>query len=260
VALKGSGSSKTDVVVEIDVGLERLGVGVAQAAALVIAVNELPGIRLMGLTTHVHGVGSRDYLEWQLTRFKEVIDVLVAAGIEPELRLAESSATLGTGAYPWFNAVDPGHLLYGLVPRGRQDRPAWLEQALISVASRLLQVKDVDRSEFAAESPINAERPTRIGVIPMGSADGLRLLCSGEVLVRGRRCRLVGALSLEHARVDLSAVPDAERGDAVIVVGKQGDEEITPQEVEQANGLGSAGLGVVAPASLRRIYSRSNSG
>ncbi len=253
-AVEGSASDPTDVVVEIDVGLEQLGVDVGHANALVKAVNDLPGIRLRGVTTHVHGVGSNEYLEWQLTRFKGVLDALVSAGIDPELRLAESSATLGTGAYPWFNAVDPGHLLYGLVPRGRGNRPAWLRKALVSVASRILQVKAVDREEFRSESPVNAEQPTRIGVIPMGTADGLRLVCCGEVLVRGRRCKVVGAMSLEHTRIDLSAVPDAQRGDEVIVAGKQGDEEITPEEIETANRLGSAGLGVVAAPSIQRIY------
>ncbi len=61
-------------------------------------------------------------------------------------------------------------------------------------------------------------------------------------------------MSLEHTRIDLSHVPDAERGDEVIVAGRQGKDQITADEVAQANGLGSAGLGVVAPASVQRIY------
>jgi alanine racemase len=254
VAVEGSARSRTDVIVEVDVGLERLGVGVDDAAELVKTVNHVPGVRLMGITTHLHGIGPGEYLEWQLARFKEVVDTLAIEGVDLELRLGESSATLGTGSHPSLNAVDPGHLLYGLIPRGRADRPSWLRSALIGVTSRILQVRSVSRHEFVSESPLVAEQPTRIGVIPMGSADGLRLLSCGEVLVRGRRCRIVGGMSLEHTRIDLSAVPEAERGDEVMVVGKQGEQEITPQEVEQANALGSAGLGVVAAASVRRVY------
>jgi alanine racemase len=256
IAVRGTLRRPTQVVVEVDVGLERLGVGVEQAAALVKDVSTLPGIRLMGITTHLHGIGPPDYLEWQLARFKEVVDALAADGIAPELRLAESSATLGIGSHPCFNAVDPGHLLYGLLPRGRTDRPAWMRNALIRITSHLLQVKGVDRQEFASESPVVQEEPARIGVIPMGIADGLRALSCGEVLVRGRRCRLVGNLSLEHARVDLSDVPDAERGDEVVVVGTQGEREITPAEVEQVNGLASSGLVLAAAASVPRIYLR----
>lgn len=254
VAVEGSARSRTDVIVEVDVGLERLGVGVDDAAELVKTVNHVPGVRLMGITTHLHGIGPGEYLEWQLARFKDVVDTVAIEGVDLELRLAESSATLGTGSHPSLNAVDPGHLLYGLIPRGRADRPSWLRSALIGVTSRILQVRSVSRHEFVSESPLVAEQPTRIGVIPMGSADGLRLLSCGEVLVRGRRCRIVGGMSLEHTRIDLSAVPEAERGDEVMVVGKQGEQEITPQEVEQANALGSAGLGVVAAASVRRVY------
>jgi alanine racemase len=256
VAVAGTARRPTQVVVEVDVGLERLGVGVAQAAALVKDVSALSGIKLIGMTTHLHGIGPPDYLEWQLARFRDVMDVLAADGVVPELRLAESSATLGVGSHPWFNAVDPGHLLYGLLPRGRLDRPEWLRNALIRITSRLLQVKGVDRQEFASESPIGQEEAARIGVIPIGIADGLRALSCGEVLVRGRRCRLVGNLSLEHARVDLSDVADAERGDEVVVVGTQGEQEITPAEVEGANGLASAGLVLAAGASVQRIYLR----
>lgn len=255
-AVRGSKHQPTQAVVEVDVGLERLGVGVEQAAALVKAVSALSGIRLMGITTHLHGVGSPDYMEWQLARFKDVVDALASDGVVPELRLAESSATLGIGSHPWFNAVDPGHLLYGLLPRGRDDRPIWLRSALLRITSSLLQVKSVERQEFIRESPVGQEQPARIGVIPIGIADGLRAITCGEVLVRGRRCRLAGNLSLEHARVDLSDVPDAQRGDEVVVVGRQGGEEITAAAVEQANGLGSAGLALAAGTSLPRIYFR----
>jgi alanine racemase len=256
LAIRGPEHEPTQVVVEVDVGLERLGVGVEAAAALVKAVSAVAGIRLMGITTHLHGIGPPDYLEWQLARFKDVVDALEADGVVPELRLAESSATLGIGSHPWFNAVDPGHLLYGLLPRGRVDRPAWLRTALLGITSRLLQVKAVDRQEFAPESPVVQEQPARIGVIPMGSADGLGAMSCGEVLVGGRRCRLVGNLSLEHARVDLSDVPDAERGDEVVIVGEQGGKQITAAEVERANGLGSAGLVLAAGVSVPRVYFR----
>jgi alanine racemase len=77
-----------------------------------------------------------------------------------------------------------------------------------------------------------------------------------DAWVRGRRCRLVGNLSLEHARIDLSDVPDAERGDEVVVVGTQGEQEVTPEEVERANGLASSGLVLAAAASVARIYFR----
>ena len=260
VALQGSAGQATQVVVEVDVGLERLGVSVEVATALVLAVSNLPGISLAGVTTHLHGVGGSNYLEWQLQRFRDVVDELETQGVAPALRLAESSATLGIGSHPWFNAVDPGHLLYGLLPRGRTDRPAWLRRALVRVTTSLLQVKSVAREEFASEFPVAAEHPSRIGVIPMGIADGLRALCCGEVLVRGQRCPVAGNMSLEHARIDLSAVPDARRGDEVVVVGIQGDQEITPAEVEKANGLGSAGLAIHAASSVPRIYRREGLG
>jgi alanine racemase len=255
-ALRGSSTDPTSVVVEIDVGLERLGVGVTDAAELVKAVGAMDGIKLAGVTTHLHGVGGSEYLEWQLRRFKDVVDALAADGVSPALRLAESSATLGVGSHPGCNAVDPGHLLYGLLPRGREDRPAWMRSALVRITTRLLQVRSMDRREFVEQSPVSAAHPSRIGVIPMGSADGLGALSCGAVLVRGRRCPIVGPLSLEHTRIDLSELPEAAYDDEVVIVGVQGGDAITPEEVVRANGLGSAGLGVVTPASVARVYRR----
>jgi alanine racemase len=71
----------------------------------------------------------------------------------------------------------------------------------------------------------------RLGVIPLGAADGLGQLHAGRVLVRGRSAAVLGSPSLEHTRIDLSLVPEARIGDEVVVIGRQGEAEIRPGEV-----------------------------
>ena len=80
----------------------------------------------------------------------------------------------------------------------------------------------------------------RLGVIPMGLADGLGWLHAGRVLVRGHAVPVIGGPNLEHMRIDLTSVPDARVGDEVVIIGRQGEAEITAAEVAQrATGSGS---------------------
>jgi alanine racemase len=116
-------------------------------------------------------------------------------------------------------------------------------------------VKEVVRRErFAEQAPFPVAGPMRLGVVPMGSADGLRWLHTGRVLVRGRAVPLIGAPSLEHTRIDLTAVPDAAVGDEVVIIGRQGDCEITPAEVAAHHGLGLHHIATTVGPRVSRLY------
>jgi alanine racemase len=110
------------------------------------------------------------------------------------------------------------------------------------------------RERFAEQAPFPVTAPLRLGVIPMGSADGLRWLHAGHVLVRGRVARLIGSPSLEHTRIDLTAVPDAAVGDEVVIIGRQGDLEITPAEVAAQHGLGLHHVATTVGPRVARVY------
>jgi alanine racemase len=94
----------------------------------------------------------------------------------------------------------------------------------------------------------------RLGVIPMGSADGLAWLHAGGVLVRGRAAPLVGEPSLEHTRIDLTSVPDARVGDEVVIIGRQGDAEITMAEVAGRHHLGLHRVATTVGPRVARVY------
>jgi len=96
--------------------------------------------------------------------------------------------------------------------------------------------------------------PMRLGVVPMGSADGLRWLHAGRVLVRGRAAPIIGAPSLEHARIDLTGVPDACVGDEVVIIGRQGDLEISQAEVASRHGLGLHHVATTVGPRVARVY------
>jgi alanine racemase len=94
----------------------------------------------------------------------------------------------------------------------------------------------------------------RFGVIPMGRGDGLQHLTTGQVRVRGRLVPITGRLSLEHARVDLTALPECRVGDEVEIISQHGGAEINAATVAAANHLDVVGLQVAIGPSIPRAY------
>ena len=94
----------------------------------------------------------------------------------------------------------------------------------------------------------------RLGVIPIGMGDGFHGLNAGRVLVRGCSVPILARPSLEHTRIDLTAVPDAAVGDEVVLIGRQGAESITPDEVAKQNGLDPLSLALTIGPRVARVY------
>ena len=245
------------IFVKVDVGLERLGVPAEHAVKTIRAMLEIPQLRLAGVCTHAHAAAPLDaaYVEWQLARFTAVIDELTAQGIDIPVRLAASAPLVLHLPQTYLNAVDPGRMLYGVTMTGEATPPVPLRPAFRALKTRLIEVKELTpRARFAEAAPFPIERPLRLGVVPMGSADGLLHLHAGRMLVRGRAVPLLGAPSLEHTRLDLTAVPEARVGDEVVVIGRQGAAEITAAEVGAHHGLQPLHLAPAVGERVARVY------
>ena len=243
-----------DVFVKVDVGLERLGVPAEQAVKFVTAMLELPRLRLAGLCAHPHDAADPAYAEWQLGRFTAVVDELEARGVGVPTRLFAASPFVLKYPRTYLNAVDPGRMLYGITFPG-ETSPLPLRPTFLALTARVIALKELaPRERFAERAPFPLRAPMRLGVIPMGSADGLAWLHVGTVLVRGRPVPIVGAPSLEHTRIDLTSVPDARVGDEVVIIGRQGDAEITVAEVAGRHGLGLHHVATAIGPRVARIY------
>jgi alanine racemase len=147
------------------------------------------------------------------------------------MRIAASSRVMARFPSMVLEGVDPGRAVYGLPWPGDLEFQSALRPAFLSLCSRLLQVKRVTAPVAPNHAPFSSAGVERIGVIPIGRRDGLALLNCGHVLVRGSRAQLLGALALEHCRVDLTAIPEATVGDEVVIIGRQGREEITLADI-----------------------------
>jgi len=244
-----------DVFVKIDVGYERLGVPAEQAAKFIMTMLELPNLRLAGICARGHAKGNDlAYAEWQLGRFIAVVDELEAHGVRVPLRLLAASPFVIRFPQTYLNAVDPGRMLYGITYHG-ETPPIALRPTFLSLTTCVIAIKEVlPREHFAELAPFPVTAPMRLGIIPIGSADGLTSLHVGRVLVRGRAVPIVTRPSLENTRIDLTEVPDARVGDEVVIIGRQGDAEITIAEVAKQHGLGLNHVATTIGPRVPRVY------
>jgi len=244
--------------VKVDVGLERNGVAPEEAVEFIKRILRLPRIEIEGVYTHFHvppELESSEYIDWQFQRLMSVLRALRAEGIDVPVQMAASSSVLRMTRYMMLNAIDPGHALYGLTAPGRDEVHLELRPAFGKLGTRLTQVKEFRRAEFAERLPFEAAGVTRIGVVPFGQAHGMAGLNCGRVLVHGRRVEILGSPHVEHTRLDLTAVPDASVGDEVVIIGCQGAAEIQPREVMVHQGMDrDMRLALEVRESVPRIY------
>jgi alanine racemase len=248
-------SAPCDIFVKIDVGLERLGVPADQAVKTIVAMLEMPHLRLAGICAHPHAHSSDPaYADWQLGRFTAVVDELESRGIRVPVRLFAASPFVLRAPRTYLNAVDPGRILYGIVFPD-ETSPVPLRPALRALTSRVIALKELTpRERFAELAPFPVTAPMRLGVIPVGLADGMAWLHAGRVLVRGRAVPIITGPNLEHTRIDLTSVPDARVGDEVVIIGRQGDAEITTAEVAKRHGLGLHHVATTVGPRVTRVY------
>jgi alanine racemase len=245
------------VAVKVDIGQERLGFPAEAAAEAIAAISHMPKLKVHIVNAHpnVPSPPALDYLDWQLGRFETMCRRLEALGITVPIRMIASSKVLALTQRLTLNAVDPGQMFFGPF-RTAGDVPwSTARQAFKTLSSRLIHVRVIERTAFVKEAPFPVRAGMRIGVMPIGAADGMAQLHCGEVLVRGRRAQLVGNPSLEHTRIDVTDIPEAQLGDEVVIIGEQGGEGIAPDAVvAHQNHARIADLAMAIRPSIPRHY------
>ena len=202
------------VHVEIDTGMHRLGVPLAEAGALLERLAAAPQLALEGLMTHLARADERDLMPSleQLALFRAALAEARAAGAAPRFVHVGNSATLLAGealraACPEANAVRPGLMLYGARPA--PHLPGVLTPVM-TLCARVIRVRSVAAGAAVGYGALwRAERATRIATVAAGYADGVPMAAcnTGEVSIRGRRHRIVGRVSMDAIGVDVRRPP-----------------------------------------------------
>jgi len=148
------------------------------------------------------------------------------------IRHASNSAALLRDSRVWYDAVRPGLLLYGIVPPPLASTIPL--QPVMSLTSRVVAVKGVRPGEGVGYGwKFKPDMPRTIAVVPAGYADGLdtRLCGRGHVLIRGKRAPIRGRICMNMCMVDVTDIPAAGLEDEVVLLGRQGDERITAEQL-----------------------------
>jgi len=243
VAASAPQASPYPVQVKVDTGMHRVGAEPTEAIRLACAVAGDPALSLDGLWTHfaVADEPASPFTSTQLDRFERAVAELLAAGVRPRTLHAANSAGLLWHPRSRFDMVRCGITLYGLVPS--QAQSAGLAQSLapaLSLKAEVSYVKPVAAGEGISYGlRYRTCVPTTVATVPLGYADGVpRSLAAsgGQVLIRGRRLPIAGTVTMDQLLVDCG--PDAEVavGDEVVLIGSQGEADISAWEWARLTG------------------------
>jgi len=225
------------VHLKVDTGMRRIGVEPDAAAGFAWAIEQQPNVELEGVFTHlaVADVPAQDeFTRFQLTRFQHAVDAIVARiGRRPALIHAANSG--GVLAHPdsWWDIVRPGIMSYGYYPDPRTPQTVEVEPVL-SLITHLTYVKTVPAGDTVSYGRTWApDADTRIGTFPVGYGDGYsrRLSNQAPVLINGCRHRQVGTVCMDQTMVDLGAGSAAGLGERVTLIGRDGDERVTADDL-----------------------------
>ncbi len=254
--------ARARIHIKVDTGMTRLGVLPAEAVDFARAACDLGNVEIEGIFTHFAMADMPDafdvkgYTHQQLARFHDVLDQLERAGIQPRYRhIANSPASVNLPAAR-FNLVRSGILIYGLDPSDDAPKPPGFIPAF-SFKTRVASLKSVPAGTFVGYGcTFRTERASRIAVLMVGYADGFRRALSnaGSVLVRGTRAPIVGRVCMDLTMIDVTDIADVQASDEVVLIGKQGTEEISAEEVARNQGTNNYETVTTISARVERRY------
>jgi alanine racemase len=228
---------------KVDSGLGRLGLPLDRLTAFVEHYRELAGLQLKGFFTHLASAEDlvASQTDEQGQRFASALEQLRRLEVEPAWIHVSNSAALLTGRKFPENLVRIGALLFGycmpLVVSPGQELPQAPEfEPILTFKSRVVYMKDVPSgTPLGYGAAFHARRPSRIATVPVGYADGLSHALSnrGYAIVRGRRARIVGSISMDLSLLDVTDIPGTNIGDEIILMGQSDHCSITAIEIAQ---------------------------
>ena len=222
-----------DIHLNIDTGMGRMGLNSETLFSDIDKIIKLPGLKISGLMTHFPDADNKDksFSLHQIEQFKNVKYYLINKGISPLCHLANSAAILNIPE-AYFDAVRPGIILYGSTPcpTNMPVKPVMTVKTFIADIRRLKKGTSISYGRTFI-----TKRNSLIGILPVGYADGLPRLLSNnfEVIVKGKKAPIIGKVCMDITMVDLTEISQAKILDKVIVIGKDGDNIITADDIAQ---------------------------
>jgi alanine racemase len=229
-----------NIHVKIDTGMGRIGISPEDAPGFIAALQRMGSLSVEGLMTHFADADLQDkqFASQQMDRFEALLNALETRKISVPVRHAANSAAVLDFHRAFFTMVRPGLMLYGYNPLEEGTIGADLRQVL-SLMTRIAFIKKV-----TAGTPISygrtftTKRESVIATLPIGYADGYSRSLSnkGMALVRGVRVPVIGRVCMDMCMIDVTDAPGVREGDDVVLIGSQGSERITADDIAAKTG------------------------
>ncbi|HXT12863.1 MAG TPA: alanine racemase [Candidatus Angelobacter sp.] len=224
---------RVPVHVKIHTGMSRYGVRWTEALELIELICSEKSLLLEGAMTHFAQSDEADktFANLQISRFDEVMNGLAEKGIRVKQHLCNSGGFLDL-PHAHRDMVRTGILMFGVFPSSVCRRIPGIEPVM-SVKARIASIQKLQPGEVVGYGMrYTATSPRRIAVLPIGYGDGFpRVRNQGGALIHGKRAPLVGGIAMDALMVDITDIPEAQMWDEAVIMGRQGDEEITVHDL-----------------------------
>ena len=223
----------------VDTGMSRLGLQATEESAdLCAKIAALPGLRAEGIFSHFAGADCPDLTKAhvQAEKFDSFCAMLEARGLHIPIRHLDNSAGL-VNFDRHYDMVRSGIVTYGMYPSEDVPKEKLSIHPALSWHSRVPHVKTLEPGrEISYGGTFVTTRPTVVATIPVGYADGYRRSLSGKfhVLIHGQKAPILGRVCMDQMMVDVTAISNVQPEDSVVLVGRDGNSEITMEEIAAA--------------------------
>lgn len=228
----------------IDTGMGRIGLLADDAESVEITKNiaALPGFEIAGLFSHFSCADWQDkeYSKQQMKSYTGFIDRLAIENMHFESCTFANSAAIIDLPEAYYDAVRPGIILYGCYPSDEVNKDRLDIAPVMAVKAKIAHLKTVPAgSSISYGKAFTTERESKIATITLGYADGLprRYSAEGKVLINGHFAPIAGNICMDQCMIDVTDVPDVRIGDVVTVMGTDGRQSITADDIATASGV-----------------------
>jgi len=242
------GKKKIKVHLKVETGTSRQGLEKEELLKFAKFIKKYPQIEIEGIYTHfanIEDTTDHGYAKMQLKKFKQAVELLEKNGIKIPIKHTACSAATILFPETYFDMVRLGISMYGLWPSKEtfvsakeKNRKLKLEPVL-SWKTKIAQIKKIKAgTSISYGLTERASQDLKIAVLPIGYFDGYDRKLSGiaNVLIKGKRCKLLGRVCMNMMMVDVSHIKNIKLEDEVVILGKQGSEMISAEELAQKIG------------------------
>lgn len=246
--------------IKIDTGMTRIGYrDVKKDVPEILEISKLPGLETEGIFTHFARADEADKAPAlnQYQKFQKFIKTLEQNGLHIPMKHCSNSAGIIRMREANLDAVRAGIILYGLYPSQEVEREPVPLKPLMSLRSHIAYIKTVEPgAEISYGGIFTTVRDTRVATIPVGYADGYPrgLSNKGSVLIRGKRAPILGRVCMDQFMVDVTDIPEAEELDQVTLLGKDGEDCITMEELGELSGRFNYEFACCISKRVPRVY------